>query len=113
MNGAEIVCRIACPEPLVANGGWRIQNRTLKTVGGLLATGAVIPDQPVFVYVSHSFLLEEAILGEAETINADVIVPGKSQNAAWRRVLDRVVGAAPDIVRFLCESTTAEIVVVE
>lgn len=27
MNGAEIVCRIACPEPLVANGSWRIQNR--------------------------------------------------------------------------------------
>lgn len=27
MNGAEVVCRIACPEPLVANEGWKIQNR--------------------------------------------------------------------------------------
>lgn len=27
MNGAEVVCRISCPEPLVANDGWRIQNR--------------------------------------------------------------------------------------
>lgn len=27
MNGAEVICRIACPEPLVANEGWEIQNR--------------------------------------------------------------------------------------
>lgn len=73
----------------------------------------VMPDQSVSVYVSRSFLLEEAILEEAETINADVIVLGKSQKSAWRRVLDRVVGTAPDVVPFLRESTTAEIVVVE
>ena len=65
------------------------------------------------MYVTRSFLLEEAIREEAETINADIIVLGKSQKATWRRVLDRIVGAGPDIVPFLCESTTAEIVVVE
>ncbi|KDE57914.2 hydrolase [Halostagnicola sp. A56] len=27
MNGAEVVCRIACPEPLVANEAWEIQNK--------------------------------------------------------------------------------------
>ncbi len=27
MNGAEVVARIACPEPLVASEGWEIQNR--------------------------------------------------------------------------------------
>ena len=27
MNGAELMCRISCPEPLVANGSWEIQNR--------------------------------------------------------------------------------------
>ncbi|WP_306056795.1 nitrilase-related carbon-nitrogen hydrolase [Natronococcus wangiae] len=27
LNGAEVVCRIACPEPLVANDAWEIQNR--------------------------------------------------------------------------------------
>jgi len=27
LNGAEVICRIACPEPLVANGGWEVQNR--------------------------------------------------------------------------------------
>ena len=73
----------------------------------------VIPDQSVSVYVTRSFLLEEAIREEAETINADIIVLGKSQKATWRRVLDRIVGTSPDIVPFLRESTTAEIVVVE
>lgn len=77
------------------------------------AIAPVIPDQAVSVYVTRSFLLEEAIREEAETINADIIVLGKSRKTAWRRVLDRVVGTAPDIVPFLCEYTTAEIVVVE
>ncbi|RQG86712.1 hydrolase [Natrarchaeobius halalkaliphilus] len=27
MNGAEVVCRIACPEPMVANNAWEIQNK--------------------------------------------------------------------------------------
>ncbi|MFB6114111.1 MAG: nitrilase-related carbon-nitrogen hydrolase [Halodesulfurarchaeum sp.] len=27
MNGAEVVARIACPEPLVGNESWKIQNR--------------------------------------------------------------------------------------
>lgn len=27
LNGAEVICRIACPEPLVASGAWEIQNR--------------------------------------------------------------------------------------
>ena len=73
----------------------------------------VIPDQSISVYVTRSFLLEEAIREEAETIHADIIVLGKSQKATWRRVLDRIVGTGPDIVPFLCKSTTAEIVVVE
>ncbi|MFC7009430.1 hypothetical protein [Halalkalicoccus salilacus] len=77
------------------------------------AVTPVMTVQSVSVYVSRSFLLEEAILEEAETINADVIVLGKSQKSAWRRVLDRVVGTAPDVVPFLREFTAAEIVVVE
>jgi nucleotide-binding universal stress UspA family protein len=77
------------------------------------AIAPAIPDQSVSVYVTRSFLLEKAILEEAETINADVIVLGKSRKVPWRRVLDRIVGTGPDVVPFLSKYTTAEIVVVE
>jgi hypothetical protein len=73
----------------------------------------VIPDQSVSVYVNRSFLIEEAILEEAESIEADIVVLGKCQKALWRRCLNRLVGNDPDIVSFLCTHTGAEIVVVE
>jgi predicted amidohydrolase len=51
MNGAEVICRISCPEPLVANDGWRIQNRaraldnTAYLVAPNLGTYYLTPDE--------------------------------------------------------------------
>jgi predicted amidohydrolase len=50
MNGAEVVCRISCPEPLVANEAWKIQNRaraldnSLYVVAPNLGTYYLTPD---------------------------------------------------------------------
>jgi nucleotide-binding universal stress UspA family protein len=76
------------------------------------AVAAVVPDRRISVDVSSSYLVEEAILDEAQSIQADVIVLGRSRKAAWRRFLGRLVGNGPAIAPFLRAHTDAEIVVV-
>jgi len=66
MNGAEIVCRIACPEPLVANDSWEIQNRaraldnTCYVVAPNLGTYYVTPDAdtPVDTFGGGSMVVD-------------------------------------------------------
>jgi predicted amidohydrolase len=66
MNGAEIVCRIACPEPLVANEGWKIQNRaraldnTLYVVAPNLGTYYLTPDAetPIDTFGGGSMIVD-------------------------------------------------------
>lgn len=77
------------------------------------AIAPAIPDQPMSLSISRNFLVEEAIRDEAQSIHADIIVLEKTQNPAWRRVLNRVVGTGLDIGPFLCAHTDAEIIVVE
>lgn len=66
MNGAEVVCRIACPEPLVANDSWEIQNRaraldnTLYMVAPNLATYYLTQDAetPVDTFGGGSMVVD-------------------------------------------------------
>lgn len=66
MNGAEVMCRIACPEPLVANGSWEIQNRaraldnTMYVVAPNLGTYHVTPDAetPVDTFGGGSMVVD-------------------------------------------------------
>jgi predicted amidohydrolase len=53
MNGAEVICRPAYPEPHVGNGAWEIQNRaraldnTCYVVAPNLGTYYLLPDSPL------------------------------------------------------------------
>lgn len=53
MNGAELICRPAYPEPHVGNGAWEIQNRaraldnTCYMVAPNLGTYYLLPDSPL------------------------------------------------------------------
>jgi predicted amidohydrolase len=53
MNGAEVICRPAYPEPHVGNGAWEIQNRaraldnTCYLVAPNLGTYYLLPDSPL------------------------------------------------------------------
>lgn len=66
MNGAEVICRISCPEPLVANGGWRIQNRaraldnSVYVVAPNLGTYYLTPDAdtPVDTFGGGSMVVD-------------------------------------------------------
>jgi predicted amidohydrolase len=66
MNGAEVICRIACPEPLVANESWRIQNRaraldnSCYVVAPNLATYYLTPDAetPVDTFGGGSMVVD-------------------------------------------------------
>jgi predicted amidohydrolase len=66
MNGAEVMCRIACPEPLVANGAWEIQNRaraldnTMYVVAPNLGTYYLTPDAetPVDTFGGESMVVD-------------------------------------------------------
>jgi K+-sensing histidine kinase KdpD len=77
------------------------------------AIGAIMPDRRVSVNVARSYLVEEAILKEAQSMHADVIILGKTQRPAWRRVLTHFLKADPKIERFLRERTDAVLVVIE
>lgn len=72
----------------------------------------MFPDRAVSLSVTRDFLVEEAILEEAKSVRADVIVVGKTQKRAWRRLLDRVASKR-DLVPFLRAHTDADVVVVE
>jgi K+-sensing histidine kinase KdpD len=76
------------------------------------AVAPVVQNHPVSVSVCRSFLIEEAILEEAQASHADIIVLGKNRKPAWRRVLSRLVGADLEIRQLLCDQTDAEIRVV-
>lgn len=66
MNGAELMCRISCPEPLVANGSWEIQNRaraldnTTYVVAPNLGTYHVTPEAetPVDTFGGGSMVVD-------------------------------------------------------
>lgn len=66
MNGAEVMCRIACPEPLVASGSWEVQNRaraldnTMYVVAPNLGTYHVSPDAetPVDTFGGGSMVVD-------------------------------------------------------
>jgi K+-sensing histidine kinase KdpD len=73
----------------------------------------VLADYPVTLSLNESYLVEEAIRDEAQSVRADIIVLGKSQKAKWRRFLNHIVGNDIDIASFLRAHTDAEIIVVE
>lgn len=59
--------------------------------------------------VRTGFLVEETILDEVATENADIVVIGKKQTSRWRRMLHRVTDE-PDVARFLRDQLDCEIV---
>lgn len=66
MNGAEVICRIACPEPLVANESWKIQNQaraldnSCYVVAPNLATYYLTPEEetPVDTFGGGSMIVD-------------------------------------------------------
>ena len=76
MNGAEVMCRISCPEPLVANGAWEVQNRaraldnTMYVVAPNLGTYYLTPDAetPVDTFGGGSMVVDHTgdIISEHE-----------------------------------------------
>jgi len=66
MNGAEVICRPAYPEPLVGNGAWEVQNRaraldnTCYMVAPNLGTYYLLPDSPLPVdtFGGHSMIVD-------------------------------------------------------
>ena len=66
MNGAEVICRPAYPEPHVSNGAWEIQNRaraldnTCYMVAPNLGTYYLLPDSPLPVdtFGGHSMIVD-------------------------------------------------------
>jgi len=66
MNGAEVICRPAYPEPHVGNGAWEIQNRaraldnTCYMVAPNLGTYYLLPDSPLPVdtFGGHSMIVD-------------------------------------------------------
>lgn len=65
------------------------------------------------VSTRRGFMVEEVILAEARAINADVVVVGENQKAAWRRFLSRIAGNTPDIGSFLRQNIGSEIEIKE
>jgi predicted amidohydrolase len=66
MNGAEVICRPAYPEPHVGNGAWEVQNRaraldnTCYMVAPNLGTYYLLPDSPLPVdaFGGHSMIVD-------------------------------------------------------
>jgi formamidase len=66
MNGAEVICRPAYPEPHVGNGAWEIQNRaraldnTCYMVAPNLGTYYLLPESPLPVdtFGGHSMIVD-------------------------------------------------------
>ncbi len=66
MNGAEVICRPAYPEPHVGNGAWEVQNRaraldnTCYVVAPNLGTYYLLPDShlPVDAFGGHSMIVD-------------------------------------------------------
>ena len=66
MNGAEVICRPAYPEPQVGNGAWEVQNRaraldnTCYLVAPNLGTYYLLPDSqlPVDTFGGHSMIVD-------------------------------------------------------
>ena len=77
------------------------------------AIAQILPEQLTTLSISRNMFVEEAICDEAQSMQADVIVLGKSQEAAWRRLLNRVLGNDPNIAAYLCTHTDAEVIVSE
>ena len=59
--------------------------------------------------VRTGFLVEESILDEVATEDADVVVIGKKQTSRWRRMVHRITDE-PDVARFLRNQLDCEIV---
>jgi hypothetical protein len=66
MNGAEVICRPAYPEPHVGNGAWEVQNRaraldnTCYMVAPNMGTYYLLPDSqlPVDAFGGHSMIVD-------------------------------------------------------
>lgn len=66
MNGAEVICRSAYPEPHVGNGAWEVQNRaraldnTCYVVAPNMGTYYLLPDSqvPVDAFGGHSMIVD-------------------------------------------------------
>jgi predicted amidohydrolase len=66
VNGAEVICRPAYPEPHVGNGAWEIQNRaraldnTCYLVAPNMGTYYLLPDSqlPVDAFGGHSMIVD-------------------------------------------------------
>lgn len=60
--------------------------------------------------VRSGFLVEETILNEAATEDADVVVIGRKQTGRWRRMMRRITGE-PNIGPFLREQLDCQVVI--
>lgn len=77
------------------------------------AISSTLDDVDASVHTQRGFLLEEVILEEAEDINADIVMIGKSQQPVWRRFLNRILRDDPAVGSFLRERTTDDVEIVE
>jgi len=62
--------------------------------------------------VRKGFLVEETILDEVATEEADAVVIGRKQVSRWRRLIRRLTDD-PDIEKFLSEQLDTEVITVE
>ncbi len=60
--------------------------------------------------VRSGFLVEETILNEAATEDADVVVIGRKQTGRWRRMMRRITGE-PNVGPFLREQLDCRVVI--
>lgn len=88
-------------------------NERTKPSEILRAISSVLDEIEATVSTRRGFMVEEVILAEARAINADVVVVGENQKAAWRRFLSRIAGNTPDIGSFLRQNIGSEIEIKE
>lgn len=67
------------------------------------AISAILDEPTPTVYVRNGFLIEEIVLEELSSLDADLIVLGKNQKSKWRRLLSRLTGNTPDLTDYLCK----------
>lgn len=77
------------------------------------AIGAVLDEPTPTVCVRSGFLIEEIVVEELSSLDADLIVLGKNQKPRWRRLLSRLTGNTPDITDYLRKHVQTPVETVE
>lgn len=65
------------------------------------AVTPILDEVPFSVITRRAFLVEEAILDEAVSTMADVIIVGANQAPRWWRLVSRLLPSKPNIVGYL------------